>query len=1712
MRKLCTRCEYFSNYAKKIDFALNKLRCQSSSSRDEPIDDNIAPLDVFGNAQEASTLSQEYPRTDSRPKPSDRRTNGRASRERDESSHQSISSSLAEDVKPLLDHALQMQDLMALTSALRSMTFHCSADTCGLSKSMKDTAPETVIAHAAETRRNYLVVIDSLTCINILFAEIERDESLSTTGSEPRSQSRRNLLVDMFRLALSSLTILIQDMKDLMSGSADDMKSKSILTTLLDSSFRVLGYRWLSRDDCAVLCMANISAFYLFVTVVENDGGSSLSKVADMLLRRLSSNAVGSSAVEASSCSSNRSINDYADKITSSSALTEYHLMKAVLCVFGDEISASTIEDKAGSCTFTNVYPSTCIWLCKHESFNHRICGIQLIDAWLDCWSSIVKCVERENQELITTIGEIMLSMMRSLLSCWIYPIQIVSRLVPDVYQRLIKEASALFQLQGATEISIADSWKTWINEAATIGSSVHRCRYQALSHLIQGAGIHAILRSQPSLLEDLLSIISHRDVASSAGNLIVAIVKSCLSDQIASAASRNRNWSKLIAQTLCSSSRKARLHLADYVIPALLKLDPYHCASKIMAEIRNFGHGIDRDLLLWGFVRITLQLRLQGSATCSELASISSGEIGLTRDEIAAACISGDDDLRLAALQVLVASNRPKSPMPALDFEVFSQVIKYSFKTSLAEHRQKVSSAISSMILRLPVGNAEQAIGLILRECSLGLLPETNDEREVMALDVLRSLIESPTFDKLKLGEKIYHSSLGLLLLSKALFSAWDRSRAVAWDIIANIPSPLPGFESVELASMLLTMGAVFLENPNQRYCESGAMLLKLLVQRYVVDLGWEILVSEDDHLTMQPPSQTMHGDNSKAVIRFMDSLLELLERKARRFAASIQLPMVNEDESLANSSYLDGSVDIQLVHGYLMALAFSWEIHLNSSQHPTRVDGNVSHLPLLKRSLLIVTSCFSSAMMIVGESDNQQTESIDTATAALSSKGPINAATMTASYVNANSLMGANMRHQTKSKRTSDMEDTNDEENNNPEIASCQRKVIAAWQMIKESASLLSYLVKCSCIRSDQARLMDVDAMILTGNVLFDALGRLKHMGAIAEVQSAFQSISSSFLNSSDREIRELPEHWLHRLLSKLDCGRLRDTSGKSQVFILRRSAGLASSFQSLLRADASCKGSGQGFLSTCIDSLLSVIKPAVTRDIDSSNNNQWQLAVHALNVLRMLMLDAVFSSNNNSEYNHHLAETLSLAIHGFQSSAWAIRNSSMMVYAAAATKAIGSSDKNEKGGLSTKALSFSHFFERYPSLFSLFLEQLLASQDSSSSTESMALYPILTLLGKLRVSAVSEDVDGAEEMMKGMFREGCSFLSALRKLLGHKSMLIRSAAAHAMLPLLAVMQYPQLIDYMLRPMLEGQPVAANELHGRLLALVNVVKLLIQSAQIDSASGSASYISESARSLIKESCERLCSHLPSINEETRLLVNCASVQLAWLKFLQTSRQLLKIVRDLDQNTEDCLSQLKERVHNRIVICRSKPRSLLPDEATLFTEVVEASFAYLDRKVEVDVLHLHDLCADHPVVEVRIAYYQGLRLHLDEGCKAFASRMESGLFLSILKTEKNNSAREYLLLLIHKMLKHKLFASSLEIFDLMQGLFRVCLDDSATMPTTLASSQQVRNSSISAIAIQVSMICHYYLSLTSNLHLQSILGTRKLCAARLDFNRKDRC
>lgn len=73
-------------------------------------------------------------------------------------------------------------------------------------------------------------------------------------------------------------------------------------------------------------------------------------------------------------------------------------------------------------------------------------------------------------------------------------------------------------------------------------------------------------------------------------------------------------------------------------------------------------------------------------------------------------------------------------------------------------------------------------------------------------------------------------------------LGSSWDRSRALAYSILARFPRPLAGYKGLDGATCLAAQGLRLSSSGRQRESDRGALVLRLVFGSYARGLGLHV------------------------------------------------------------------------------------------------------------------------------------------------------------------------------------------------------------------------------------------------------------------------------------------------------------------------------------------------------------------------------------------------------------------------------------------------------------------------------------------------------------------------------------------------------------------------------------------------------------------------------------------------------------------------------------------------------------------------------------------------------------------------------------------------------------------------------------------------------------------------------------------------------
>ncbi|XP_015573647.2 thyroid adenoma-associated protein homolog isoform X1 [Ricinus communis] len=617
-------------------------------------------------------------------------------------------------------------------------------------------------------------------------------------------------------------------------------------------------------------------------------------------------------------------------------------------------------------------------------------------------------------------------------------------------------------------------------------------------------------------------------------------------------------------------------------------------------------------------------------------------------------------------------------------------------------------------------------------------------------------------------------------LLLVGSIIDSWDRLRESSFRILLYFPTPLPGISSEEMVQRVIAWAKNLVSSPRVRESDAGALTLKLIFRKYVLELGWIVRPSIDG-VCFQYQCELVNEDSHiieprHPVVEYIKSLIGWL-----------------------NVAVVEGERDLSeacknsFVHGVLLTLRYTFdELDWNSDavmssilemrEALAKLLGLVMRITSLALWVVSADAWYLPDMDDMGDDDNYLMDELDMV-------GP-------SEHVNGDSKHG---------------------QDNRPE----QIVMVGCWLAMKEVSLLLGTIIRKvplpsnSCSRSLEVSMsnagdssemstsiavLDLKQLEEIGNHFLEVLLKMKHNGAIDKTRAGFTALCNRLLCSNDPRLCKLTESWMDQLMQR--------TVSKGQTVddLLRRSAGIPAAFTALFLSEP--EGAPKKLLPRALKWLINVansslLGPVDTKGIiadsckfslavsdkklDSAKSSEMHVmektskirdegvipTVHAFNVLRAAFND----TNLATDTSGFSADALIVAIRSFSSPYWEVRNSACLAYTALLRRMIGFLNVQKRES-ARRALTGLEFFHRYPTLHAFFYNELKVATDmlmdatSGHSESNLAkvvhpsLCPMLILLSRLKPSTIaSESGDDLDPFLFMPFIRRCSTQSNLR-----------------------------------------------------------------------------------------------------------------------------------------------------------------------------------------------------------------------------------------------------------------------------------------------------------------------------------------------------------
>nr|XP_042902265.1 thyroid adenoma-associated protein homolog [Parasteatoda tepidariorum] len=280
----------------------------------------------------------------------------------------------------------------------------------------------------------------------------------------------------------------------------------------------------------------------------------------------------------------------------------------------------------------------------------------------------------------------------------------------------------------------------------------------------------------------------------------------------------------------------------------------------------------------------------------------------------------------------------------------------------------------------------------------------------------------------------------------------------------------------------------------------------------------------------------------------------------------------------------------------------------------------------------------------------------------------------------------------------------------------------LLCCWRTHKEISLLFGEMCEKVPIKSENGTIgiLGENEVAAIGNYFIRQMTLVKHRGAFEQAYVGFGKLCSTLWRCNVTSLRELPKIWLKDLLLAI-----KGQNETIQLCPTRRSAGLPFIIQAVLTSEPNLAHSA--FFKETVSNFLNI---ALIKSESKIANEE----IHALNILRALFRDACLSE----ALVPFASEALKIAITGFKSKSWGVRNASTLLFSSVLIRIFGVNRANDEAQKKNR-LSGKTFFFYYKDTYSFLKKELencasMLTQNPYSVSKVPTLYPVLLVLGKL------------------------------------------------------------------------------------------------------------------------------------------------------------------------------------------------------------------------------------------------------------------------------------------------------------------------------------------------------------------------------------------
>ncbi|XP_013405137.1 thyroid adenoma-associated protein homolog [Lingula anatina] len=372
--------------------------------------------------------------------------------------------------------------------------------------------------------------------------------------------------------------------------------------------------------------------------------------------------------------------------------------------------------------------------------------------------------------------------------------------------------------------------------------------KYASLSCLVEYVGTKALIKVEPNLCQDLLEVLSEQAMASHASELLEKLF---IDHQMELDCAINvqevkhlwlTTWVDPVLEGLCTGCKQLKTQLIEYVLPKLLRAEPY-CVQYVITTITKQKHQGDNSSQLGALMTCLKRAKSIGILKTSPEEQEKWNEVVPVFVLRAALCHS-DDQVRLDALGLLCENPKTTETINSTDFELVKFFLPLNMNSQSPAFRQTMLAFLKRFLCR--VKESGQVLYRTLKCKKMESSPATKilELYKVFLhwlLDHIFSCLHpgaafsrrTTALGALTILTEILSDQHKVQTLLECLVDTFEDNKRSALKVLSSLSTEQMGMQNQEKAVEILTACLQLVYSTKPQDCTTAAYLMKLVLRQ---------------------------------------------------------------------------------------------------------------------------------------------------------------------------------------------------------------------------------------------------------------------------------------------------------------------------------------------------------------------------------------------------------------------------------------------------------------------------------------------------------------------------------------------------------------------------------------------------------------------------------------------------------------------------------------------------------------------------------------------------------------------------------------------------------------------------------------------------------------------------------------------------------------